>query len=51
VRFYQPRYDAMIECLAPCQGPDRPARYPGITAGDHIEGKLREARRTSNYEG
>jgi isopenicillin N synthase-like dioxygenase len=51
VRFYQPRYDARIECLAPCQGPDRPARYPPITAGDHIEGKLREARRSSGYEG
>ena len=51
VRFYQPRYNAMIECLEPCQGPDRPARYPPITAGDHIEGKLAESRRTSGYEG
>lgn len=51
VRFYQPRYDATIECLAPCHGPDRPARYPPITAGDHIEGKQRDARRTSGYEG
>jgi isopenicillin N synthase-like dioxygenase len=51
VRFYQPRYDALIECLPPCQGPDRPARYPPITAGEHIEGKRQEARSTSGYEG
>jgi hypothetical protein len=51
VRFYQPRYDAPIECLEPGRGPDRPARYPPITAGEHIEGKLAEARRASGYQG
>jgi isopenicillin N synthase-like dioxygenase len=51
VRFYQPRYDAVIECLAPCQGPERPARYAPITAGEHVEGKRAESRQTSGYEG
>ena len=34
VLFFSPNPDALIECLEPCQGPERPARYPPITAGD-----------------
>jgi isopenicillin N synthase-like dioxygenase len=45
VRFCEPRYDAVITCLPTCQGPGRPARYPPITAGEHIQAKLRESRR------
>jgi isopenicillin N synthase-like dioxygenase len=45
VLFYSPRPDAVVTCLEPCVGPDRPARYPPITAGEHIQAKLRETRR------
>jgi isopenicillin N synthase-like dioxygenase len=45
VLFYQPRYDAVISCLEACQDADRPARYPPITAGEHIEAKIQESRR------
>jgi isopenicillin N synthase-like dioxygenase len=46
VLFYQPRYDAIITCLDVCQSQDRPSRYPPITAGQHIEGRIRDTRRT-----
>lgn len=45
VLFYQPRPDALITCLEPCQAPDRPARYAPITAGEHILGKREQTRR------
>jgi isopenicillin N synthase-like dioxygenase len=45
VLFFNPRPEAMITCLEPCTGPDRPALYPPITAGEHIQAKLRETRR------
>jgi isopenicillin N synthase-like dioxygenase len=45
VLFYSPRPAALITCLEPCTGADRPARYPPITAGAHIQAKLRETRR------
>jgi isopenicillin N synthase-like dioxygenase len=35
VFFYQPNYDALIECLPGCTGPGRPARYPPVTSGEH----------------
>ena len=34
--FIEPNYDAVIECLPTCQGPDQPAKYPPITAGDYM---------------
>jgi len=36
VLFFSPSPDKVIECLEPCQGPERPARYPPITAGAHV---------------
>ncbi len=48
VLFYQPRFDALITCLEPCQGPGRPARYPPITAGEYLQARLRETRRDSD---
>ena len=45
VLFYQPRYDAVITCLEPCQGPERPPRYPPITAGEHLQARRDEALR------
>ena len=36
VFFHNPNYDAAIECIPSCQGPDRPPKYPVITSGDHL---------------
>jgi isopenicillin N synthase-like dioxygenase len=34
--FVQPNYDAVIECIDSCQGPDRPAKYPPVRNGDFL---------------
>jgi len=44
VLFHGPSPDAVITCLAPCQGPERPARYEPITAGEHVAAKVRASR-------
>jgi isopenicillin N synthase-like dioxygenase len=36
VFFHNPNYDAVIECIASCQGPDRPSKYPVTTSGEHL---------------
>jgi isopenicillin N synthase-like dioxygenase len=33
--FFQPNYDAVIECLPGCCGPDNPPRYEPVTSGQH----------------
>jgi isopenicillin N synthase-like dioxygenase len=33
--FHQPNYDALIECLPTCCGPDHPPRYEAVTSGQH----------------
>jgi isopenicillin N synthase-like dioxygenase len=33
--FHQPNYDAPIECLPSCCGPDNPPRYRPVTSGQH----------------
>jgi isopenicillin N synthase-like dioxygenase len=33
--FHQPNYDALIECLPTCCGPDNPPRYEAVTSGQH----------------
>lgn len=38
--FHQPNYDAPIECIPTCAGPDKPARYGNTTSGEHITGKI-----------
>jgi isopenicillin N synthase-like dioxygenase len=40
VFFYQPNYDALIECLPGCSGPENPARYAPVTSGEHRLGKF-----------
>ena len=34
--FIMPNHDALIECLPTCHGPDQPAKYPPIVAGDYM---------------
>lgn len=43
VFFYQPNYDAVIECLPSCCGPGHPPKYPATTSGEH---RLRKFLRT-----
>ena len=38
--FVEPNHDAVIDCLPTCRGPDRPAKYPPITAGDYMTEKF-----------
>jgi isopenicillin N synthase-like dioxygenase len=33
--FFQPNYDAVIECLPGCCGPDNPPHYEPVTSGHH----------------
>ena len=33
--FSQPNYDALIECIETCTGPENPTKYPPVTSGDH----------------
>ncbi|MGH9838615.1 MAG: isopenicillin N synthase family dioxygenase [Blastocatellia bacterium] len=40
--FFATNYDTIISCLESCQGPDRPARYPPIAAGDYLAQRLKE---------
>ncbi len=47
VFFTGPRDDAVIACLPGCASQDMPARYPPITAGDHIRAKIRQTYETS----
>ena len=35
VFFYQPNYDALVECLPGCSGPGNPAKYAPVTSGEH----------------
>jgi isopenicillin N synthase-like dioxygenase len=43
VFFYQPNYDALIECLPGCCSPGRPPKYAPVTSGEH---RLRKFLRT-----
>jgi len=40
--FFGTNYDTRIECLPTCCGPERPARYPPILAGDYLAKRLNE---------
>ena len=34
--FFNPDHHASVECIASCQSPERPARYPPVAAGAYI---------------
>lgn len=40
VFFHQPNFDALIECLPSCQGPDDPPKYAPETSGAHLYRKF-----------
>ncbi|MFD6248188.1 isopenicillin N synthase family dioxygenase [Streptomyces roseolus] len=41
--FHQPAYDALIECIPTCAGPDNPARHEPVRSGAYITGKFSRA--------
>lgn len=42
--FHQPNYDAKIEVLETCCGPDNPAKYANTTSGEHVTMKVTKHR-------
>jgi len=40
--FYEPNFDAVVECLDACCGEGTPPRYPPTTAGEHLLEKYEE---------
>jgi isopenicillin N synthase-like dioxygenase len=40
VFFHQPNYDAVVEVLPSCCGPDNPPKYRPITSGEHLYNKF-----------
>jgi len=42
--FHQPNYDAVIECIPTCTGPDNPPRYGRTTSGEHVTMKINKHR-------
>ena len=40
IYFAVPNYDALMECIPTCMGPDRPPRYAPIMAGEHRRQKI-----------
>lgn len=38
--FLDANPDALVSCLPTCQGPDRPPRYPAVTAADYLRQRL-----------
>ncbi|MDA0229813.1 MAG: isopenicillin N synthase family oxygenase [Proteobacteria bacterium] len=42
--FHQPNYDAKVECLPHCQGPDNPPKHAPTTSGEHITAKFEKLR-------
>lgn len=46
--FHDGNYDAVIECLPTCTTVENPAKYPPVTAGDHLMAKLLSPRTMSS---
>ncbi len=40
VFFHNPNYDALIECIASCQSPTNPPKYPVTTSGEHLRSQF-----------
>ncbi len=42
--FHQPNYDAVVECIPTCAGPDNPPKYERTTSGEHVTMKINKHR-------
>lgn len=42
--FHEGNYDALVECLPTCTGPENPPRYGPITGGEHVLAKTMSGR-------
>ena len=42
--FVNPNYDALMECIPTCTGPDAPPKYPPVQAGEHRRMKIAVSR-------
>jgi isopenicillin N synthase-like dioxygenase len=38
--FFDPDPDSTVSCLPTCSGPDRPSKYPPVTAADYLMSRL-----------
>jgi len=38
--FHEGDYDMVVECLPTCCGPNDPAKYPPVLAGEHVRAKV-----------
>ena len=38
--FFIANYDALIECVPACTGPDNPPRYAATTVGEYLAARL-----------
>jgi len=47
VLFYSPNRDTLISCLEPCQSRGNPAKYPPVTAGEHVRARAQASRRAT----
>lgn len=43
VFFHNPNPDALVTCIETCATPEHPAKYPPITAGEHLNMKVNKA--------
>ncbi|MEW1611500.1 MULTISPECIES: 2OG-Fe(II) oxygenase family protein [unclassified Streptomyces] len=41
--FHQPNFDAVIECIPTCTGPENPPKHLPVRSGEYITGKFRKA--------
>jgi hypothetical protein len=49
VVFHSPNPDAIISSLEPCQGPDNPAKFAPITAGEHLRARAEASRNRESW--
>ena len=40
--FFDPAFHTRVECLPTCRSADRPARYPPISSGEHLDAMYRK---------
>ena len=49
--FFEPNFDALVECLDTCCSEDNPPKYPPITAGQHLLNMYEQTHADFDYKG